>query len=288
MTRRVCFIALLVAGLAATVSSAQATYISEVLDSNPFVYLQMNETKVGHVTEAANSGSSGVTEYYCHAGGISGSFSDTTLSAKTGFGKTFNRDSEASGASIYVPDQGASYSAIPAFTFEFLLKPKDYSGLKAIYAKNGYDAGTVHLNLNSGDLELAVAGNAASSVSLSSALPVGSAAHIAVTYAEADGTGTTKFYANGALLGSSVGAANGAASFSGDGCIGCWVNADVAGRYFDGALDEFAIYGSALSASTILSHATAAGFASVPEPSTLAILVSAVAGLLCYAWQKRK
>jgi hypothetical protein len=54
-----------------------------------------------------------------------------------------------------------------------------------------------------------------------------------------------------------------------------------AGLFLDGTIDDVALYNRALSQTEILDHYSSA----VPEPSTLVLLV---AGLLAYAWRKRR
>lgn len=283
--KRCAVVALGVLGLlVAAAGSAQATYVTEVMAANPFLYLQMNETNVGHVTVATNSGSSTVTDYYCLGGGTQGSYTDVALSSLTGIGKQFNRVSDTSGPSIYVPAQGTAYGELSAYTIEFLLRPAEYNGLQAVFATNAL---SVHVNLNGGSLEMSGPGNS-SSIDLGNLLPSGNTAHIAITYGQADGVSTAKYFVNGTLQGTSTGV-GGTANFNGDSAIGMWAS-DWLGacRYFNGALDEFAIYGSTLSGDTILSHAVAGGFATVPEPTTLVLFTTGIFWLVCYALRKRK
>jgi hypothetical protein len=55
---------------------------------------------------------------------------------------------------------------------------------------------------------------------------------------------------------------------------------------FPGLIDEVSIYNAALSGATIQSHLDA--IRALPEPSTVALLLTGWLGLIAYAWRKRK
>jgi hypothetical protein len=56
---------------------------------------------------------------------------------------------------------------------------------------------------------------------------------------------------------------------------------------FPGLIDEVAVYGTALGGAAVQSHLDAI-LAPVPEPSTVASLITGLAALLAYAWRKRR
>lgn len=273
-----------VAALVAFVSSpAQATYVSEVTAANPFLYYHLEDVGAAHTVTAVNSGASGVNGTYYQSAGTAGSIVDVTSPVSTG--KQFNRDSFTAGSFVTAGGQGAAYGALSAFTIECLLKPNYDDDYQTIYASASWDPGDLHLNVNSTGLGFSTYGiNINGDVPTTSLIPSGTWAHVALTYAD----GTATFYVNGAAVGAvSGGAAGGYVDFNQGANVGYWEQGG--NRYLDGtAIDEFAIYGSALSAGTIASHAIAAGFTPVPEPSALALAASAVIGLICYAWRKRK
>lgn len=87
--------------------------------------------------------------------------------------------------------------------------------------------------------------------------------------------GEQRLYLDGALIGSTAVAVNevGAASSIriGSGYAG--------GRFFEGLIDEVAIYRTALSEAQVDAHFAAANATDMPEPGTLALLGGAMAGL---------
>ena len=54
--------------------------------------------------------------------------------------------------------------------------------------------------------------------------------------------------------------------------------------YFDGTIDDVALYNSALSYDQVKDNFASA----IPEPSTIALVITGLVGLLAYAWRKRK
>ena len=56
------------------------------------------------------------------------------------------------------------------------------------------------------------------------------------------------------------------------------------GLFFDGTIDDVALYKSALSYDQVKDNFALA----VPEPSTIALVITGLVGLLAYAWRKRK
>jgi hypothetical protein len=262
--------------------SVQATYIEEVTAANPFLYYHLDDAGAAHTVTAVNSGVSGVNGTYYQCGCTGGSLTDITSPVSTG--KQFNRDSFTSGAFVTAGGQGTAYSALGAFTVECLLRPNYDEDFQSIYASAGWDAGDLHLNVNSTGLGFSMAGVGLSAdLPTTGLIPANTWAHVALTYAD----GTATFYLNGNAVGAVAGGNTAQTiDFNQEANIGYWQQGG--NRYLDStAIDEFAIYGTALSAQTIASHAIAAGFTPVPEPSSLALIVSAIAGLVCYAWRKR-
>jgi len=64
--------------------------------------------------------------------------------------------------------------------------------------------------------------------------------------------------------------------------FGAWLSGTTFYEGFKGQIDEFKLFNTALDGSQIKSAMT------IPEPSTIILLGSALTGLLCYAWRKRK
>jgi hypothetical protein len=58
--------------------------------------------------------------------------------------------------------------------------------------------------------------------------------------------------------------------------------------FFNGTIDDVAIYGSALSASEVQAHYMLGTTGQVPEPGTLALFAAGLVGLLAYTWRRRK
>lgn len=249
------------------------SYAPEVLADDPFVYLRMQETDVATGNTGWNSGISSTHGTYHQNGG---SFVDMPSFSATAPGKQFL------GNSFMALDQPAAYSALQDFTVEFLLRPETYEPqLQAIYASDSWATGSVHLNLLGSKLELAINGNSGPfpNIDLASLAPLNEWTYLAVAY-EGGAADAVSFYVNGVLehtqaTGNPGGAVTG--NFDRPARIGAWNS----GRYLSGSLDEFAIYGTALSADRIAAH-----YAGIPEPSSAVLLLMAAAVAL--AWRRRR
>jgi hypothetical protein len=103
--------------------------------------------------------------------------------------------------------------------------------------------------------------------------------HVAVTYDSA--TSTKQLYLDGAALGGAVAVASNLSVAADNFRLGT-IHHSAGDEDFNGLLDRVQIYNSALTGVQV------ASLASVPEPSTLALLVAGSIGLLAYAWRKRK
>ena len=284
--RDLCVLAVAVACVA-TATLAQADYVSTVLADSPFLYFRLNETAVNNGDAVANVGTTGVGGTYVV--NANGDFGDPASVAGLSPGKQFNHYVAATdGGTINVPAQGAAYGALNAFTYEFLLNPANYTGAKTLYSSVHWpDPNATQLNMSGGGIGVYVYPMpAAPTVDISAAAPIGQWSHVAVTTSIAGATAHEDVYVNGSLVGGfDVGSTGVVGNFDALAHMGhsttTWMS------LFDGGLDEFAIYDSALSGGTILNHAVAGGFA-IPEPGTLALLACGLIGLLAYAWRKRK
>jgi hypothetical protein len=291
MTRRTMCVLAVAVVCVATAASARAGYVDAVLADSPFEYYRFQESNAVHGTTAVNSGTSGAAGMYILTGGDStaGSFTNVTgMASDVTPGVQLDQSGRSGyGAQIAVGSQGSSYSGLSNFTVEFLLKPANYNagsdGIKALYYTDGWYGGGTQLDLRGSVLhfgaEDATIAQTNANMDIGAAALTGKWSHVAITYSESGGSSLTTFYVNGNSLGSVT--SNGvAADWSGGGYIGSWATGS---RFYDGAIDEFAVYNRALSASDIQSH-----YSLVPEPSTVIMLATSLVSLIAYAWRKRK
>jgi hypothetical protein len=110
------------------------------------------------------------------------------------------------------------------------------------------------------------------------AVPTGQWTHVAATV---DSSSHLKLYVNG-VEDTQFQFSAAAAVSTGPFTIGQQYSDGASGSMFNGSIDEVRIYSTALAGSEI------AALAGVPEPSTLVLASLGMAGLLAYAWRKRK
>jgi len=104
--------------------------------------------------------------------------------------------------------------------------------------------------------------------------------HIAVVF---DAENDANFYANGELLGTDPGSR--AAKTSAQTClIGRNPISFTSYQFYNGGLDEVAIYDRSLAGEELREHHVAG----VPEPSTFVLLAVGLAGTACYSIRRRK
>jgi hypothetical protein len=103
--------------------------------------------------------------------------------------------------------------------------------------------------------------------------------HVAVTYDSL--TSTKQLYLDGAALGDPVSVASALAVTGNNFRLGT-IHHAFGDEYCNGLLDSVRVYNTALSSGDIYS------LASVPEPTTLAMALGGLIGLLAYAWRKRR
>jgi len=181
------------------------------------------------------------------------------------------------------------------------MKPKSYNegDANAIYLTDGWDYGWLAYEFMPpawgpalGTVQIGVNGNNPGDV-LFAPFGTGQWQHLVVTYDST--TRTVQRYLNGALAGSQT-LATAISLNLGVGHLASW-NGD--SRFFDGLMDEFAIYGSVLPADRILAHYTTGSGsaivitnqpadATVLAGATVTFTVGAVSyvGALSYQWQR--
>jgi len=221
------------------------------------------------------SGNSRTGTYLAGASGVHGGNLDLANGAGTDAGRAvvMNGSSSANAAeSLNLPSFSASSAS--QFTIEMWIKPDSLasaSGFQALYVTDAYAVnGDFHYNLRNGnELQFALRGNSESIINLTTA---GAAAGIwnqlVSTYDASAAGGTIKMYVNGSLKSTQTGVGAVPFSIGSPAALGRWdggVPSD--SRYFQGAMDEFALYTSALTDSQVALH-----FASIPEPSIVALL----------------
>ena len=242
-------------------------YAQSVLADQPLVYYRFDEASGGI---ALNSGSLGAAANGTYNASVS--LGNPSLVPAFGFAAGFNNSNSA----VAVPALG-SYSQ---FTIELWAKPKSFgvtspgnpphAAYNSIYTADTWAAGALHthfVNLSGHyrQWQLAINGNNPLEVYAGNPVPIPTInsgffptnawVHLAATY---DSTARIMItYVNGHAFSTNIYSTaiplNLAAAH-----IGAWIGTSSTPNWFDGGLDEFAIYGTALPASRIQAHYEAA------------------------------
>ena len=105
--------------------------------------------------------------------------------------------------------------------------------------------------------------------------------HVVVTYEIVDAASQVKLYVNGALVAQAMSGST-PVNLTAPTRIGAWLNTfeepDQFQRFFDGKLDEFALYNAVLTHAQVLQHFAAAS--PPPPPYAAAVLADATDGVL--------
>jgi hypothetical protein len=204
---------------------------------NPLAYYQFNESS-GNVA----IDSSGHNRHGTYQGGISKSFND----AAPLLGYAIN-STVAANHSVAIPDLGLQGQ----FSFEALIYPRSYETWDTIYDVDGFPAGAIHIHLlASGELEVGISGALPYPHFGGPAdFPLNRGTHLVVTYDAS--TGEVAAYANGRLLGRHSVSSTGQNVVLGAGHIAAWNGNS---RYFDGLIDEVAMYSHVLDPLQVARH----------------------------------
>ena len=271
---RVFGIGLLGLAVLLTAAIAQAGYMTDIIDSNPLGYWRLDDASGS--ASAANKISGGIAGTYNNfeaadygkPGAIKGD-SDTAA----GF--------DGSNNYISIAESAVSTVGTGAFSVEMWFNTST-SNRSDLF---NYKGGDTDMGLFTDSGVLAFWSTAASKyASGTTVLSPNTWYHIVLTR---DATSNINAYVNGQFQFSVSG------STENFGSVGhnIWIGANHDGNDnpsfpVSGSIDEVAIYGSAMSQPTALAHYNAG--IPVPEPSTAILLGSALIGLICYAWRKRK
>jgi hypothetical protein len=263
-----------------TVLDVTGNYASAVLADTPLVYYRFEEP-------------AGVTTAYDVSGhGKHGAYANVTLNSATftdvlGAAVAFN----GSSSSVAVPAvTGGPFSKV---SLEVWVKPNSFNGgLPAIYDTDTWAAGATHLAFqNSGTVNFSLDGGGDIA---GPSLALDQWAHLVITYDSTLTSGHLKYYVNGLLVQTSSVTANNVTATMAAAHLGAFVSS----RWYNGSMDEFAIYGSVLSADRVAAHYASGTEKPVvitqqPEnakvlagtTATFAVGAVSFAGVLSYQWQ---
>ena len=251
--------------------SAASPYSNLVLSDNPILYYQFEEA--GGIT-AVDSSPAGADGTYI--GGVQ----LQQASGHVGLGLAVDFDG-ASGW-VDVPALGS----FPQVTIETWLNLEGNPAggcCTSLYSTDSFGTGNIHFNIKSGrDVEHAVAGGGPNNRNTpAGAIQSNVWYHVVATYDSAAG-GDTHIYIDGVDMSNQPHASAPLAALV-DAQIAGWNGA----RYFDGKMDEFAIYDSVLSADQVQAHFDAASNV-IPEPSTILLAALGLLGLLGCGRRRRR
>ena len=250
--------------------SAASPYSDAVLGDNPILYYQFDELNGTTAVDSSPTGADGI-----YIGGVQ----LQQASGKAGLGSAVSFDG-ASGW-VDVPALGS----FPQVTIETWLNLEGEPAggcCTSIYSTDTFATGNIHFNIKSGrDIEHAVAGGGPNNINT----PGGTIQsniwyHVVATYDSAAG-GETHIYIDGV---ETTNLPHGGAPLT------ALVDAQIAGwngaRYFDGRMDDFAIYDSVLDVDQVQAHFEAASNV-IPEPSSIVLAALGLLGLIGHGRRRR-
>ncbi len=253
-------------------------YDTEVLMDNPVVYYRFDEAPGAPMAiDSSGNGNDGT-----YLGGV-------TLGGP-GATPHLSGAAEFDGSSGWVDVPALAPGGLAQSTVEFWVNADALAGgcCTSIFSTDTFGGGNLHFNLKGGlDIEHAIAGGGPNNANTpDGAISFDEWAHVVATYDTLNG-GEVLFYVNGQLLATS--AHNNANMMTlVDAAIGAWnQNGSNVQRFFNGELDEFAIYDSILAPERIEAHYLArdGATAGIPEPATATL---ALLGLLGLAGRHRR
>jgi hypothetical protein len=250
--------------------SASPIYSAVVLSGNPQGYWRLGEAPGS--TTAVDSSPFGRNGTYM--GGV-------TLGVPGAIVADPNTAARFNGSTGYVSIPGGPFNFTNNFTLEAWVINNNTSGVARIFsnrtATGGYGLGV----LPGGQLRFTTFTE--KDYDSSVIVPRDGNFHfVAVTF---DSTDAANFYLDGVFQQQITGtqpAASGATEFD----IGR--NPNVAGEFFNGTIDEAAVFNRVLSGAEIAAQFQAGIAVAIPEPTTLALFGLGACGLLGHAWRRRK
>jgi hypothetical protein len=225
------------------------SYSAEVLADSPVGYWRMAD-------------SSGTT--MAATVGTNGTYSNSPTLGSTGLlvGDSNTAVTFASASSQFstIPDDG-SVDNLSALTVEAWIKPSTVTGITYIVNRDGSSLRCWMFRINAGKLEFIKVAGGTVTVTSSSSLSTGTVYHVAAVYNGTD----IRLYINGSLDGT-PGSASGTL---GNVLRDLEIGVRSAAGYYNGVMDEVAVYASGLSSTRIAAHYTAGSTINGPLASTL-------------------